>query len=437
MPAVSRIRWVFALVVVLGLALANSSLGANQWRMRLRAGLAPPPSTVGDQTWPPDYESGAVTLEDFETTPFRSYNSGTLYWFRHEENSASGDGTFGPSTANPAFGTRHYRVTTTPVVATDNADAYEVWVAYTPSGAGIRNLKDVLISGTWSTNNVNRFRIWVKVPSSYPAPGTWNGGFQDVNIGMYLRHPDWNDSAQQEIGGGHFYSFYFIPYTGVWHQVVFDYHPTHTRNCQNLPIGTCWNPSLDLWNAAYGNGDYWTETPIYDDANANSWPSSTGVHWMDAWSTFYFAGDWPNQSGHTSGGGVFDFDQFEFYRDTNDVVGNRLADIVNIRQLNGAYRASDHYLYVGWARRTGATTGAYDVKYAFQSIYTLGWANATAVPGCTGISPESTSDAVLMRCENTNGISMGSNNIIYIGIQKQGQSLFNQIAIPVTGATTQ
>ena len=135
-------------------------------------------------------------------------------------------------------------------------------------------------TGAWQFNTFNRMRFWVKMP---PGSRTVGGGQKNVSFGTYVRCSTCSHDSY-EAGGGHFYHHFDIPYTGEWHQVILDTHPTTKRG---IPGGS------EIGNKEYVTGE-------------------SNFNYFDALTRFYFDGVGLNASNPAA----FYFDGFELYRET-------------------------------------------------------------------------------------------------------------------------
>lgn len=243
-------------------------------------------------------------------------------------------------------------------------------------------------SSAWTQNKYNAMRFWVKVPQQIiPA----SGGKENVQLGTYVRGQGGDKGTQ----GTHYYHFYNLKYTGEWEQIIFDSHPTYL-------IGAGGN--TEIGNVATVGGSTW--------------------NYMDALTRFYFDGQ-NNLSGTPA---TFYFDDFElFTRPSNE-------NIDQVYSLHGVYVPSTNEISIGWARRKDQDTLAYEVRYAFQDIYTIGWNAATSAPN--GTVPGNGNGAYNLMEYSTRNINVSNQNIVYIAIKPQNASLFRQIAIPVSTKQT-
>jgi hypothetical protein len=250
----------------------------------------------------------------------------------------------------------------------------------------------------WQLDTFNRMRLWVRFPSNVGAGLAVPTGQYNLSVGTYVMKST-ADGSQPEDGGGHFYHNFDIPYTGAWHQIIVDMHPTHRRGD---------DPSFEWGTSAY----YITH--------------ETGFNYFDALNRFYFdlQGDLPNGPPPAD----FYFDGFELYQDTNP------ENVNQIYSLNAAYVASSNTVVMGWNRRKDEQAVAHEVRYAFSDIYALGYGNASVAPN----SPvKGGPDGVYNQMKySTTAINVAGHTTLYMAIKPQNSNLFRQIVIPLTPSST-
>src|SRR5262249_29497958 len=100
-----------------------------------------------------------------------------------------------------------------------------------------------------------------------------------------------------------------------------------------------------------------------------------------------------------------------------------------IYSLNGVYIPSSNKVHVGWNRNKNENSVKHEVRYSFDDVFRVGWANAIAAPGGL-ITPPGFGGYNLMSWETT-AINVTGKKVIYIAIKPQNSSLFRQIAIPL------
>lgn len=240
----------------------------------------------------------------------------------------------------------------------------------------------------WQFSTYNRLVFWIKV-----APGTTkaSGGDANMAFGTYVRY--WTDnSGEQETGNRHYYHNFNIPYTGEWHKCIVDTHPDHRR---------------------YDSGDMEQPDMLYPD------PADPNHNYFDLMPRFYL----DMHTNPSSYPAYYYYDDFEFYTETYP------ENTSQVYSINGVYVPSTNKLIVGWRRNKNENSINHEVRYAWSSIYTLGWNNATPAPNGT-VSPVGYGGYNGMEYETTQ-ISMGSHNTIYVAIKPTNSSSFRQIAIPL------
>lgn len=241
---------------------------------------------------------------------------------------------------------------------------------------------------TWPLNTFNKLEFYVFVPPQLElasSPGNANTTF-----GTYFRKSD-GDTRSAETDGGHFYHRFNIPYTGVWHKVIVDMHPSHERGR---------NGGLELGNK---------EQPTGED----------GYNYFDLLTRFYIDFDEARVTNNTETTKWL-FDNFKIYQDTN------LENEEQVYSINGAFidELSKKRLVVGWNRNKDQNSIAHEVKYAFQSIHKIGWDNAFSAPG-SPISPQGYQgyNTILY---DTDLIETNSSEI-YVAIKPENSDKFKEI----------
>lgn len=262
------------------------------------------------------------------------------------------------------------------------------------------NAREFITSGTWKFDTYNRLRFRVKVPSAF-GKEFHTGGKGDMNVGTYIRssHGRQSRAGSEEsgLGGGHYYHSFNIPYTGAWHEIVLDMHPSHGRSA---------SPYIEWGNMAYPTGE-------------------KGFNYFDALTMFYIdfvgAGFYHALSKYPA---EFYFADFEFYKDTNP------ENVEQVFSLNGVYAPAENRIYVGWSHPKNDTKTKYEVRYAFSDIYSLPnrWEDAKPAPKGT-VSPDG---GVYNLMEySTTGIQVAGHDTVYVAIKPKNSNRFRQIALPV------
>jgi hypothetical protein len=242
-----------------------------------------------------------------------------------------------------------------------------------------------LLSGTpWTKSVFNRLRFWVKSSILQPQSGA---NRHSIEIGTYTRSQA-GDPATQNAGGTHYYH-YIDPKPGVWTKVIIDNHPQHAVGGPTSDSGIITSPTSD--------GPSW--------------------NYHDALTRFYYnATDIPT----TSYPANFDFDQFEFYNDSN------AEDIANMATLEASYNASTHLLHLGFVRNSlGDTT--YTVKWSLSDMFVNGFASGTTL-GTVGV--DGLGDYVNKFVDGT--VDLTGQPLVYLAVQKLGQTGFRQMTLELT-----
>ena len=241
---------------------------------------------------------------------------------------------------------------------------------------------------SWTMNKYNRMKFWVKLD-----PGTIKQRIRQHNIqfGTYIRATD-GVRSNSESGGGHYYHYYNIGYTGEWHQVIVDTHPQHERGSNGA--------------VEHGNLEYPTNEP--------------GYNYFDLLTWFYFT----VETDLTSYPGANYLDGFELYYDPNP------ENVDQIYGLNGVYIPRTNTVTVGWSRNKDEDNINHEVRYSFTDVHDIGWDNAIVAPGTNVIAPSGMGGYNGMEY-STDGIDISEKAYVYIAIKPQGSNLFRQIKIPV------
>lgn len=370
-----------------------------------------------------------VLFDDFEGAAIRAPNgtdpifTNNTNWGGPCEGASQGSTTL--STSSPQHGSKSLSIAMNSIDSSSGCDFYRISMIAYPDLTTVANWKlFVQPPEDWETNTFNRLRFWIKIPAGFYADPTEAVG-ETCNLGMYVRPSSCDGTADQECGsegGYHLYTLFWIPYTGIWQQVIFDDHPSATRlNTTLWPTGNDWDANEDLWSASPGEGsEGWTRHPIQAEQTQNL---------FDRFSTWYFACGY---SPDTQTGLPVEFlmDNIETYEEPQDTPSNRVANIGQVFALTGAHRGSDDRLVLGWNhRRELGTSHEFDIKYAFSDIYTLGWASATSL--ASGITPcPGTNNPV---CGYTAIVDAGANPFLYVAIRPtSGATNFNQIILPAS-----
>ena len=264
--------------------------------------------------------------------------------------------------------------------------------SYTDGLAGFSNgwqfmRKFVTNPTSYQTNRVNRMRFWMKVPQG-TDPDT--GGNHNFELGTFVRC---STCSGQEDGGGHWYHHYNLMYTGEWHQVIVDTHPSHQRG---------------------GNGSTEWGDQLHPTGESN-------FTYFDLITRFYL--DFPYET-YSPMPATFYIDGFELYEET------RSENVAQIYSMNAVYIPSSNTVRVGWQRNKNEDSVRHEVRYAFSDIHALGWANATVAPNGT-ITPPGSGGYNGMEWSST-ALNLSGRTMLYVAIKPQNSSLMRQITIPLT-----
>lgn len=258
---------------------------------------------------------------------------------------------------------------------------------------------EIGISGSWTNNKYNRMQFYIKTASQLQSPttGQFNG-----TIGTYLRATGDSGSLQASNDSDgvrqHYYHLFNLPYTnGRWAKVIIDENPTHQQT---------------------ENGN--TEQPVLTN------PTNENLNMFDVMTRFYVdVGGQGNQYIVDDGANTQWFlDKFTLYEETRTENENQVYTIC------GFYDPSDNRLYVSWNRNKDENDTVHEVKYAFQDIHELGWANATSAPN--GSLTRLGFQGYNCMIYDNSTISMGANTSIYVAVKPTDSSLFKQIQLDLT-----
>ncbi len=332
--------------------------------------------------------SERVLLDDFEGGPIRvvqpdePLQENRLLWNQYPNDTTEGPD---PGNASIASNTAHDGSKSLKITVTGG----NIYMSFYPNDGSVwhRMRESVLPASDWRNDTFNRLRFWVKVPPTL-VPATDGGA--NIQFGTYVMSTTANGLNPEE-GGGHYYHLFNIPYTGEWHQVIVDTHPSHQRGG---------NGNIEQGNLPYPTGE-------------------TGYNYFDALTRFYFDAQGPM----TAVPADFYFDGFELYKET------RPENIDQIYSLNGVYIPSTNTLHVAWDRNKSEDTIKHEVRYSFDDVFRIGWQNAVPAPGGL-ITPPGLGGYNGMTWEST-AVDLSGKKIIYVAIKPQNSSLFREIAIPL------
>lgn len=261
---------------------------------------------------------------------------------------------------------------------------------------GWHNLSDYTESTkSWKKDNYNRMRFWVKLPVGTKKSTVKQHNF---HVGTYVRGENGTAQGEESDGGGHYYHYYNLEYTGQWHQVIVDTHPNHRRGG---------NGAID-----WGNLQYPTSQP--------------GHNYFDAMNRFYFAAKFEMEAHHYPA--TYFFDGFELYNQSQQ-------ESEDIYSIHGTYVPNTNEIIVGWSRvKENSKNHRYTIRYSFENIHETenGWSLATEVPGASSLAPPGQGGYNGMEFK-TSSIELSGKTSIFLGIKRVGASnnLFKQIEIPI------
>ena len=323
-----------------------------------------------------------LLLDSFEYTDIPEVRPGNLLWNQYENDPTDGPDPGSESiTSEEAFsGNKSLKITI------DGGNSY---TQFYPKVEDLvwSNTRNFVKGGAWEFNKYNRLRFWVKLPPGIKYLGD---GRTNAHFGTYIRAKD-GDLASAESGGNHYYHYFDLEYTGEWHQIIIDTHPSHIRGGSGGIEG--------------GDKEYPTGEP--------------GYNYFDGLTRFYFdlEGSLPNYPSYIY------FDNFEFYQETN------LENFDQIYSLHGVFVPDNNQVIVGWKRNKDENKVKHEVRYAFEDIFSIGWNNALAAPDGM-ISPPGWQGYNGMYW-STSDINMEGKKNIFIAIKPQNSDLFRQIVIPI------
>ncbi len=357
--------------------------------------------TVCPPSETPDDED-EITLADFENANtemnpaatnvweqylWGQYPNGEVYDTTHKDN-----GTLSYNTSDFVEGTRSLQVSMEQSPNGDNGAPYLQFYPYTDGSWRFAKyvVESIESNGTWENKTYNRMRWYVKTPTSFTPTTT---GQYNFTLGTYFSSEAAGGptSSNAEVGGDHYYHLYNLK-GGVWNQCVMDSHPSSIRGV----------------NGATEHGDKLYPV-VADAANYNYFDLLTRLYW-DAGEDYI--------SSPTS---TWLFDDFEFYQELS------VENETQVYSLCGSYDSNDSSIQLGWNRHKDENSVNHEVRYAFTSIHTLGFDNATAAPSGT-VSPAGYQGYNGMNYSTT-GINTSGQTKVYIAIRPVGATLFKQIEL--------
>lgn len=241
---------------------------------------------------------------------------------------------------------------------------------------------------------LNRLRFWVFMPEVQPF-SEMNGG-TNFHVGTYCRRTG-ASTVGNESDNWHFYHYLNLGYSGNWHQVILDTHPTHQRS-------------------AAGASDVGDKATLQPDGN-----------YIDHMTYFYLSTVWQAISTPAT----FLFDKFELFEDTNAD-----ADTVNVYNITGVkFNSVANRIRVGWSRRRDDNAAVFNVRYAYTSFQRNGgFGHGVAAPAGSGLTGFGNPYGENTCIYQTEAIDLTGRDVLYIAVQRQGQSGYREICIPLNDA---
>jgi hypothetical protein len=257
----------------------------------------------------------------------------------------------------------------------------------------------------YKLNTYNRLKFWILVP---PGIDFVTDGDNTFQFGTFVRCSGC-DITSQESGGNHYYHNLNLGYTGAWHQVIIDTHPSHQRGAEgfiewgNQPYPTC-STAATPGGMLLGGGS------SADCGTFNAFDANT---------QFYI------DSGYTNipSGSNFYIDSFELYQEMND------ENVDQIYSLNGVYVPGSNTIRLGWNRRKDEDPSiAYEVRYSSTDVFKSGWDAATPAPSGTVTSAGGAYNTMFYVTDQINVTGLSQ---IYMAIKPTNSNKFRQIVIPI------
>lgn len=262
---------------------------------------------------------------------------------------------------------------------------------YPKIGSHYKYLREVVSEdlklGKWENNHYNRMEFFVLVPEQVTER---SGGRYNMTVGTYVRATT-ADRTKAESHNAHFYHRFDIPYSGVWHKVVMDTHPSHQRAISG---------STEHGDMRHPTGE-------------------NNYNYFDLLTRFYVDFEASNVRSNPA---IWHFDGFRIYSET------RTENEEQVYSMHGSY--NDQRLTVGWNRNKDENNVSHEIRYAFQDIHQLGWSRATPAPG-SPLKPQGHQGYNGMLYQ-TDQVDASGHDTIYVAVKPQNSNLFKQISIPIS-----
>lgn len=296
------------------------------------------------------------------------------------------------------FGNKYMRATSPADAGSNHGHVWFETRSY--NALAIQYMRSQMVPQWVGQKQINRMRFWVRVNPGFQPPST--PGNHNFHIGTYTRSLG-APTNSQESNGGHWYHHASLTHEGngtdgAWWQILVDQRPQNQR--------TFGPPAAPL-----------------DDM-----PTDPGYNYFDLLTRWYLVHTRQSQLQQT----IMDVDASpEFYYDDNDEDVQNVSTLHACRSVNPA---SPNRLVVRWSRVASDTSALFNVRYAATSFHRNGgFSHGAAAPG--GSNLPSLDPSTYNMCEyTTEAIDLTGLDAIYIAIQRQGETRFREIRIPLTSA---
>ena len=245
-----------------------------------------------------------------------------------------------------------------------------------------------LSSAPWQMNSYNRLRFWIRPPA---APASLQQKPLNILVTACLKRQGPNAVG---VGPGEsirYDLFSRIPYSGEWHQIILDPHPSQFLE------------ALGRRAREVGYQEHPTAEP--------------GVNGFDAITRL----EVQLHLGGLPPAPEFHFDAFEWYREDHP------ENVGQIHNLHGVYLRSQNEIRVGWRGLQGDAHVAHEVRYAFENIHDLGWEKAQPAPD--GAVRTIGGAGENGREWSARSLDLKGRKTVFIAIKPENSELFRQIAV--------
>lgn len=241
----------------------------------------------------------------------------------------------------------------------------------------------------WRMNTYNRFRFWIKRPTSVQPHFT--DGKANVMVGAYVKRVQDADAGSLDAGGGAFYHYLNVPATGHWTQVVLNMHPSQL-------LGR--HEQGELGNRPHPTGE-------------------PAVNYFDALTRFFIE----DRSPPAAYPADYYLDNLEFFTAPESENDDQVYSVT------GTYVLASRRLIVTWNRNKAEDSIAHEVRFAFRDIHRIGWSSATPAPGGTVAPPGKGANQGMVY--DSSALPLEGQECVYIAIRPANSERFTQIAIPL------